>query len=199
MYGRTYLPKEELEKLIGTNISSIDQNKIISAYEMADAAYGDKLMLDGTPYFFHTSRVAKIIISELKIFEPEIIISSLLHDIYHSTEEISSEIVQFNFGPYVTYLVEILKEDVQKLNKLPGSLDMGEGGKFRNPADDYLLIWMADHLDNFRCLDNNPNFNPINYIINVSSEFFPHAEKSSNPSVKYLMKELKKERNKILG
>ena len=41
-------------------------------------------------------------------------------------------------------------------------------------------------------------FNPINYVLNISNNYFPIAEKNENPLVEYLLKELKKERNRIL-
>jgi hypothetical protein len=56
---------------------------------------------------------------------------------------------------------------------------------------------MAEHLDKFRRISFNPIYDPINYIKSASELYFPIAERSDNPALKYLLNELKKERNKI--
>ena len=61
-----------------TYVNPVDINRIIDAYDMADQAYGDKKTLSGEPYFFHTTRVCKILVIELGIFDSELIITSLL-------------------------------------------------------------------------------------------------------------------------
>jgi (p)ppGpp synthase/HD superfamily hydrolase len=198
MYSRTYLSKEELESLINGKIEPLEINRILSAYYMADIAYSDKKSLNGSPYFFHTTRVCKILITELEIFEPDLIICSLLHEICETSDEISPEIIEYNFGPYVAYLLNILKEDYNSINKYPIP-EIINNPSLRIPSDDYLIIWLSEHLDNFRSLEISPLFNPINYILNTLSVLFPAAETSTNKHVIKLTLELKKERNKILG
>ena len=198
MYSRTYYSKEELDDCLRDKVSPIDMNRIISAYDMADVAFTDKKTLDGSPYFFHTTRVCKILVTELGIAEPDLIITSLLHNVFGAASEITAEIIDYNFGPYVTYLLSILNEQYEDLAGFPIPLQVGNS-EIKIPEDDYLIIWLTEHLDNFRSLEVSPLFNPINYLINTVSKLFPVAEQSENPVIVALLKELKQERNKILG
>lgn len=198
MYSRTYLSREDLETAMVGKISPVEINRILSAYHMADIAFADKKSLNGSPYFFHTSRVCSILLLELNIIEPDLIISSLLHDIFEANDEITPEIIEYNFGANVAFMLTILKEDYSIINKviIP---DLPAGVTLKSPLDDYLIISLAEHLDNFRSIEVSPMFNPINYILNTLSQLFPLAEQSTNSHVKMLMDELKRERNKILG
>jgi len=110
-YNQTYLAKEDLQMKLEGKVGSLELNKIISAYEMADNAYNDMQLPDGTPHFFHCTRVCNIIISELELFDPDLICAALLHKIYAAEVEISREIIDLNFGPYVAFLVEALKDE----------------------------------------------------------------------------------------
>ncbi|MBX3042509.1 MAG: HD domain-containing protein [Candidatus Kapabacteria bacterium] len=198
LYSRTYFSKEELENALNGIVDPVELNRILSAYDMADMAYSDKKSFNGSPYFFHTTRVCKILVSELGLTEPEILIAALLHDIFEASNEISPEIINYNFGAYVTYLLTILKDDFAAIKKYPMPVN-DNINTLKIPSDDYLIIWLGEHLDNFRSLEVSPMFNPINYILNIISTLFPVAEKSENPAVKKLLHELKQERNKILG
>ena len=192
-----FFSKDELLESLKTYVNPVDINRIIDAYDMADQAYGDKKTLSREPYFFHTTRVCKILVIELGIFDSELIITSLLHDICKTTEDLSDNIIALNFGDYVAYLISVLRQDHEFINSNPFLGDLTENN-IRIPSDDYLIIWLAEHLDNLRFLEFNTEFNPINYVLNISNNYFPIAEKSENPFVEYLLKELKKERNRIL-
>lgn len=198
MYSRTYFSKEELEETLRDKVDPLEMNRIVSAYDMADMAYADKKSFNDSPYFFHTSRVCRILVVELDITEPDLIIGALLHDVFEACAEISPEIIDYNFGPYITYLLTILKDDYDSINNLPIPQNI-QNFDIKLPSDDYLIIWLAEHLDNFRSLEVSPLFNPINYILNTVSILFPVAEKSENPVINKLLNELKQERNKILG
>jgi (p)ppGpp synthase/HD superfamily hydrolase len=192
-----FFSKDELLESLKSNVDPVEINRIIDAYDMSDQAYGDKKTLTGDPYFFHTTRVCKILIKELSIFDSELIITSLLHDIYKTTEDLSDDVIALNFGDYVAYLISVLRKDHEFLNSNPYNGEFTDN-IIRITSDDYLIIWLAEHLDNLRFLEFNTEFNPINYVLNISNNYFPIAEKSENIHVTYLLKELKKERNRIL-
>jgi (p)ppGpp synthase/HD superfamily hydrolase len=196
-YNQTYLTKEELQNKIEDHLTPLHVNKVISAYEFSDNAFGEMKLPDGTPHFFHCTRVCKILIDELKISDPDLLSASLLHRVYAADEEISTEIIDLNFGPYVAYLLEALIDDYNFIENDPLKFDDHEN--FRIPSDDYLIIWLADHLDTFRCLDYGISQSPMKYIKETEKLFFDAAERSENESVNHLVNELKKERNKLLG
>jgi len=191
-----FLSKEELTNIIKDRFHPIDCNRILSAYDMADQSYGDKKTLSGAPYFFHTTRVARILLTEIDVNDSDLIIASLLHDIYKTTNDLNDEILSYNFNSYVAYLINVLKEDFEYIKKNPFR---SEGLPVKIPEDDYLIIWLAEHLDNLRFSVFSPEFNPINYILNISAYLFPLSENTNNPKIKYLINELKKEKNKLLS
>jgi (p)ppGpp synthase/HD superfamily hydrolase len=192
-----FFSKDELLESLKIHINPVIINRIIDAYDMADQAYGDKKTLNGDPYFFHTTRVCKILVTELNIFDSELIIATLLHDIYKTAEDLSDKVIALNFGDYVAFLISVLRQDYEFIN-YNQFIDENDEQIIRIPLDDYLIIWLSEHLDNLRFLEFNTEFNPINYVLNISNNYFPIAEKSENPQVEYLLKELKKERNRIL-
>lgn len=198
-YADTYLSKSELESLLSGKIDPVDVNKISSAYEMSENAHIDHTMDHGSPYFFHVTRVCKIIICELELYDTDVIIASLLHDIYQTTSNISREIITYNFGNYVAFLIELLNQSTKYLELYPDKVQFKESVDSKTPCRDYLVIWMAEHLDNFRKLTFDPVYNPIQYMSEVERDFFPSAEKAQLPQLDYLIGELKKERNKIVG
>lgn len=192
-----FLSKDELNQLLEKKFNPIEINHIISAYDMADHTYGDKKTISGQPYFFHTTRVAKILLSELDIRDSDLIIAALLHDLYKTCDDITDEIISYNFNSYVAYLINALKEDFEFINKHP--FVSNEEDIVKLPEDDYLIIWLSEHLDNLRFPAITPELNPLNYILNITAYFFPLSKNSNNDKVKYLISELKKEKIKILS
>ncbi len=199
MYKHTFLSQKELKSLLEDKISPWELNTVISAYEVAENAYEGYPNIDGTPFFFHPTRVCSILINELNNHDHNILTASLLHDIYKYLPEIKPEIIEYNFGPYVAFLVDMLSMDAQHLNSFPREFICSETKSIKFPADDYLMIWLAEHLDNIRCLDFDIKFNPVPYLKEIGEKFLPLAENSTNPAIKYLATQIRKERNKIIG
>jgi (p)ppGpp synthase/HD superfamily hydrolase len=198
-YSRTYMTKEELETMLIGRIGSIELNRIISAYEMADFGYGDSLMEDGSSLFFHTTRVCKILINEMLITDSVLLSSSLLYDIYRYNDEITPSIISYNFGTYTAYLLEILCLDYKLIPDSPSIADFQHGFGTPNPRIDYLTIWLAIHLDNLRCLYTGVEMNLIRYYFAMSEKLLPIAKESDNEVIKKLLNKIQSEKNKISG
>ena len=86
----------------------------------------------------------------------------------------SDNIIALNFGDYVAYLISVLRQDHEFINSNPFLGDLTENN-IRIPSDDYLIIWLAEHLDNLRFLEFNTEFNPINYVLNISNNYFSNC------------------------
>lgn len=198
MYNRIYISQKKFEDKLSSLINSLDLFHVTSAYEMAEEATIDKIKNDGSPLFYHITRSAWIILDELKLAEPDLITATFLHPGFKNSEILSSEIIEYNFGPYALYLLEMLEENPQNFMKYPKILELPDDNKIRIPGDDYLLVHLSYHLDNFRALTFDPLFNPIRYINEIEETFFPLEVESENPKVKYLYDNIRKERNKII-
>lgn len=199
MYNKIYLTQSELEYLLHGKINIVDMQRIMSAYEIARSVHEPQLRRDGTPYFYHCTRVCKIIIEELHITDPDMIAASLLHDVLEDSKDITKEIIAYNFGDYVAYIVETLTKDLAAQERNHDAVDIAHVELLKRSSADCLIIRLAARLDNFRCLENDIKSNPIKYVNETTERYLPLAENSANAHLQYLANELKKERNKFLG
>ena len=199
-YNQTFLSKSELRDKLLPIIGPVELNRILCAYEMAENVHQFQQRNDGTPYFWHPTRVTKILLDELTITEPDILITALLHDTLEDSDILNSEVLEYNFGNYVSYLVEMLTKEIRvEDGPLREKIDREYVERLKKAPEDCLVIKLADRLDNFRCLEFNLKRNPYKYVKETSEHYMPMAEESSNLNILYLLRELKKERNKFFG
>lgn len=199
-YNETYLSREELERLLRElEVAAVEINKVIDAYDMAESVHESQKRPDGTPYFWHPSRVAKIILVELNQTDTNIICAALLHDTLEDSQVLTPEILDLNFGTYTSYLVQQLTKDIKAEGILKDAVEKEYIAKLMAASEDARMLKLADRLDTYRCLEFNVKRNPIKYIMQTQEHYFPLAANSQNPRLKYLIKELQKEQNKFLG
>lgn len=195
MDSKSYFSREELENLIAGKSSSLDIFKIFGAYDMAESAYQNKYRMSGTPHFYHISRICKIVVEELKILESDIVIASMLQDILIVSDDVDLQVIEFNFGKYAAFLIESLtfenKRQKQREFRITDIKELG--------SPDGLLLRLAKSLDNLRYLDFELLENPISYLNSVINRYFYIAEKSEEKFIHYLLNEIKKESNKLIG
>ncbi len=196
MYSRTFFSKEELLSKISNHINPLDLNKIESAYEMADNALFEKCTDDGTSLFFHSTRVCRILVNELNIYEPELIISSLLHEVYYKCDDISEEIISFNFGNYVAFLIEILNDDIEVFAVKNNEIENIQKNNNRVTLEDYLILKLSEILDKLRCLEPANSLNPILDFSKLTKNILPFSEKVHHHNVEYLKQQIKNEKIK---
>lgn len=194
MFNDDFLTKEELQEIITKKINPDDISRIIGAYEMAETSQINQIAPDGSPKFYHTTRVCKLLLYELEIFEPDIIITSLLHNILTNQSEITINIVEYNFGTYVAYLTQLVHDDYKQ--RTGQSLQ-------RKPMitndQSALIVILADCLDTVRTLDFGTMINPFQYIHDIDKRYFSIASEMNNESINKIIKLLKIEFNKIIG
>jgi (p)ppGpp synthase/HD superfamily hydrolase len=200
VYNQTFLSQEDLvARLQAAGLDGNEITRICGAYDMAEDVHRVQKRMDGSPYFWHVSRVAKILLDELKITDPDLICTALLHDALEDSDLLSPAIIEYNFGPYVAYLVQTLTKDYKADPAHRERIDKEYVDRIRQSTEDARVIKFADRLDNSRCLSFNLKRNPIRYINETASWYFPMAIQSTNPHLHYLMKEIQKEQNKYLG
>ncbi len=198
-YSNTLMTIHELEGLLASKVSPIDFNKIISGYEVSENAFINLKLSDGSPFFFHLTRVARIIISELELFDSDLIIAALLHDYKKICNVISFEILEFNFGTYTAFLIDLLSKSIEEVSQMPQEFHISEIDVIKIPIDDYLIIKLAEQVDNFRALQFTLSYNPISDLCNIYEKYLPFTKLSNNKEVDYLMKEIMKLKNIIVG
>lgn len=187
--------KDELEKCLADISSSADICRIFGAYDMAENAYLNRYRRSGAPHFFHISRICRIIVKELKISEPDLIAASMLQDILVIGCGINQEVIEYNFGSYVSYLIESLtNENIRQKQREFTLENISELG-----GPDGLILRLAKSLDNLRYLDFEFSDNPISYLNSIMTKYFKLSIQTDNPHVRHLIAEIRKESNKLIG
>lgn len=181
------------------SLPALDINVVLDAYDMAESVHEFQKRPDGTPYFWHPSRVAKIIVDELGISDISIICAALLHDVLEDSQVLTAEILEYNFGAYTSYLVSMLTKDIKAQGEMREIIEKEYVERLRGATDDAKMLKLCDRLDTFRCLEFNVKRNPIKYVMETTKHYFPLAENSEDPNMQYLLKELQQARNKFLG
>ncbi|MFN9776730.1 MAG: HD domain-containing protein [Candidatus Kapaibacterium sp.] len=199
MYNKTHLTQSELEYLLHDKMSLVDLQRVMSAYEMARSVHEQQTRRDGTPYFYHCTRVCKIVIEELRLYDADLVCAVLLHDVLEDSKQITKEIISYNFGEYVAYVVETLTKDLSAQELNYDAIDIAHAELLKRSSEDCLIVRLAARLDNFRCLEFDLKSNPLKYVSDTSERYLPLAEGSRNQALHILVTELKMVRNKFLG
>ncbi|MBU3742382.1 MAG: bifunctional (p)ppGpp synthetase/guanosine-3',5'-bis(diphosphate) 3'-pyrophosphohydrolase [Candidatus Kapabacteria bacterium] len=198
-YNASFLSLEEVEARIVHRCDPLDVTRVTAAYEMAKSVHEHQLRNDGTPYVYHATRVARILMDELGLFDADLLIAALLQDVLEDSTTITRTVLEYNFGSYVAYLVDTLTKDLAKAKQDPDGVDIAHAEGLRAASEDAMLIKLASRLDNFRCLSFNVKRNPLVYIRNTFERYLPIADASANALLHRLADEIRKESNKFLG
>lgn len=198
-YNRRYLTHKELEERLHIHGDALALPKLLDAYEMAHSVHAHQTRNDGTPYFYHSARTARIIMDELYAFDTDILISALLHDVLEDSDTVTRGVLEYNFGSYVAYVVDMLTKDLAKARMDPDGVDVAHMQKLKTASEDCMIIKLAARLDNIRCLSFNLKRNPLVYINNTLDRYVPIAESSSNARLNYLASAIRSEANTFLG
>jgi len=198
-YNQTFLSFAELYARISTRFDPIDVSRVSDAYEMARSVHEYQRRNDGTPYFWHATRVARIILDELKLYDADLLIAGLLHDVLEDSDSITRNVIEYNFGAYVGMIVQTLTKDLSKARNDPDGVDIEYAQRLQAAPDECLIIKISSRLDNFRCLSFHLKRNPLVYIRNTSERYIPLCDSRRHPSLLYLVNEIRQEANKLLG
>jgi (p)ppGpp synthase/HD superfamily hydrolase len=198
-YNQIYLTKDQLVKKVSPSLVGSDVNTVVSAYEMGEHIHEFQKRRDGTPYFWHLSRVAKTVIDELGLIEVDVICASLLHDALEDSDILTPQVIAFNFGLNVAYIVEILTKNLRLTGQHSIDEDRTYIDRLMSSSDECKIVKLAERLDNFRCLTFGVKRDMTGYLERTVHFYLPMAETSGNRHLKYLVKLLKEERAKMLG
>lgn len=192
LYHQQSYSKEELIADVASEVDPVGLTTVMSAYEVASSVHENQLRNDATPYFWHISRVARIVIRELRYFNADVISASLLHDVLEETSSISADVLKYNFSPYVSYIVEVLTKNI----RLTGDERLRENQQYIERLNfsniDCKIVKFAERLDNFRCLEFGVKKNPFRYIDETETLYFPMAYRERSRMLQSLVDEMRK-------
>lgn len=166
-----------------------EKERIEFAYQLMKAGHRGQLRDDGERYAQHPRNVVLIALDECKLYDSDIVIAGLLHDIaedtaifgnptklpyYEYIRLVESRITQI-FGPSVAEIVVALtkphidnkditdKKQAERLNF----------EKIRNASEKAIIVKMLDRLHNLRTLSGSPKEKQRRKIIETETEYFP--------------------------
>lgn len=199
-YNQTWLPLQELAAKLSPNISPADWLRVSSAYEMAENVHMYQKRNDGTPYFWHCTRVVKIITHELELAHPNLIIAAILHDSLEDSDILNYEILEYNFGSDVSSWVEVLTKQVRVRDEAEkAAINKEYQQRVQDGPMACKIIKLADRLDNTRCIQFNLKRNPFSYIQETHDHYLPMASKAASPELHKLAEKIIAEMNRYLG
>jgi len=197
LYNQTEYSRDELIADISQHVDPVGLTTILGAYDMSSSVHEFQVRKDGTPYFRHISRVARILIRELDYRNADAISGALLHDVLEDSEIITAEVIKFNFNPYISYIVEVLTKDIRMFGVHRKQLDEEYIDRLRYSSLDCKLIKFAERLDNYRCLEFGVKRNPFRYIDETEQFYFPMAQTENNEMLNRIIDEMSRIKKKL--
>ena len=132
-----------------------ERSRIRKAFDVAAEAHAPTVRKSGEPYILHPLAVARILVEEMGLDDPDTIICALLHDTVEDTD-ITLENIEHNFGVQCRYIID-------GLTKVSGATILEE--QISAQAENFrkilltisndirvILIKLADRLHNMRTL-----------------------------------------------
>lgn len=148
--------KKDMAKLLG---GTPDQEVFWKALDFAVEAHDDQWRRSGDAYILHPCSVARILIEELDIGQPDILAAALLHDTVEDVDYVTSALVGDLFGTYVQAIVDGCTKVTHVSGDKQNRVKLVHRKIFSGAAlrPEVMLVKLADRLHNLRTLDAMPN------------------------------------------
>ncbi|MDH7514631.1 MAG: HD domain-containing protein [Bacteroidota bacterium] len=199
LYNQIVYTRDELIADLAPETDPAGLTMVLGAYDMAASVHEHQRRADTTPYFWHITRVARILIRELRIFNAEVIAASLLHDVLEDSTVITADVIKYNFGSYVSYIVEVLTKNIRLTGEAGEQEDLEYIERLRRASIDCRIVKFAERLDNFRCMEFGVKRDPFRYIDETERYYFPMAASEKNNALRYLVEEMQKVKGKLFA
>ncbi len=199
LYNQTQYTRDELIADISTRVDPVELTTVLGAFEMASHVHEFQTRNDSSPYFWHISRVARIIIRELEYLNADVISAALLHDVLEDSDIITPEVIKFNFSPYISYIVEVLTKNIRITEEQREQEDMQYVERLRFSSLDCKIVKLAERLDNYRCLEFGVKRNPFRYIEETEQRYYPMAAQENSELLSRMVAEMDMIKRKLFS
>jgi (p)ppGpp synthase/HD superfamily hydrolase len=137
--------REKFEKMLQFRMSPKEMQFVMLAYKLSKYAHKNQLRDDGTRYFEHPKRVA-IRLMEFGIYDYQMLVAGLLHDVPEDSFMLSFNDIELIFGERCAGMVNLLtKRDGISFEEYMNRLKEGDFGA--------QIVKLVDRLDNISDLD----------------------------------------------
>lgn len=197
LYNQTHFTRQELIDEIAKKVDPVELTTVLGAYEMASSVHEYQMRNDSTPYFWHLTRVARIIVHEFEYLNADVISATLLHDVLEDSEIITAEVLKYNFNAYISYIVEVLTKNIRLMGLQREQEDQEYIERLRYSSIDCKIVKFAERLDNYRCLEFGVKRNPFGYIEVTERDYYPMAREEQNPILDRIVGEMSRIKRKL--
>jgi (p)ppGpp synthase/HD superfamily hydrolase len=197
LYNQIHYSRDELIRDIGERVDPVEMTTVLGAFEMAGSVHEFQVRNDSTPYFWHLSRVASIVIRELEYYNGDVISAALLHDVLEDSDIITAEVIKYNFNAYISYIVEVLTKNIHLLGMQRRQEETEYIERLRFASIDCKIVKFAERLDNYRCLEFGVKRNPFLYIEETERDYYPMAEAEQNDMLRRIVDEMDSIKRKL--
>lgn len=128
------------------------------ALSFAVSAHQDQRRKSGEAYVSHPLQVAKILVEELDIRDPELLAAAVLHDTVEDVPEVTSEVIGEIFGKNIEIIVDACTKIANFSGNKQTFYKLVHRKLFSGAAAhlEVLLIKLADRLHNLRTMGSMP-------------------------------------------
>jgi len=174
--------REEFEQLLYLKMRPVDVGFVMNAYQDAKKGHGHKNQVrdNGERYFEHPRRVALILMLDLEIYDPDMIIAALLHDIVEDTFAFGSrdkafKKIQRRYGKRVATFVLALSKEPCKRPEEKIERDHRYFEAITQEGPKTTILKLADRLDNLRDLHYCTTAKKRHYLEETRPHILPMA------------------------
>lgn len=135
-------------------VTPIDLKRLDMAYDMAKYGHRNQFRESGERYFEHVRSTAIILVDELGVYDVELIMAALLHDILEDSFLLKGDRTEMIFGArvaYITTTVSKLPKDDPRFTTAEQRL-LFYHEQIKNGNWEVKLVKLADRLHNLRTL-----------------------------------------------
>lgn len=154
--------RKYFEKLLENKFTKKEKKMIMMAYRFAKYGHIKELRKNGGRYFEHPREVARILMEEFNIFDYEIIVATLLHDLKENSFILIENDIEIIFGKNIYAIVEGATKD--KKEKKEKYLENIFSGKIPNMNMIILaklkILKIVDRIHNLRDAINTQVWTP---------------------------------------
>ena len=174
--------REKFEKLLYLKMRPADVELVMEAYQDAKKGHGykDQVRDNGERYFEHPRRVALVLMLDLEIYDPDMLIAALLHDIVEDTFAFGSrdkafKRIQRRYGKRVATFVLALSKEPCKRPEEKIERDHRYFEAITQEGPKTTILKLADRLDNLRDMHHCTTAKKRHYVEETRSHILPMA------------------------
>ena len=180
---RRQVTDEKFKQLLFLKMRPKDVERVMEAYREAEDAHGrtSQRRDSGEMYFEHPKRVAMILMLEFEIYDPDMVISALLHDTVEDTSVFGNkdeayEILQRKYNKRVANFVIALSKESCSDPEKKDERDMRYFEAIMSEGPLTTILKLADKPDNLRSLECYTNERKRRYIAETRMYILPMAK-----------------------